>query len=198
MLLGEHSAILATCIKIPQREHSAILVTCIKIPHGFQTFVLSILEWPLKTCFTEFLFMVVAVFLGYNQYWPGGFMVLWSLMSRSTRRLTGSGSDFKASQKTGPRLKVSSNRLGEAGNQTCYPWFTRHRFIPYTTAVSLYSPTAYMSYKKRFQQELILVFHRSCFTGIYVVTLPVQLKFELYCTHRATHIASLIPVLRHY
>ena len=23
---------------------------------------------------------------------------------------------FKASQKTGPRLKVSSNRLGEAGN----------------------------------------------------------------------------------
>ena len=29
---------------------------------------------------------------------------------------TGSGSDFKASQKTGPRLKVSSNRLGEAGN----------------------------------------------------------------------------------
>ena len=46
-----------------------------------------------------------------------------------------SGSGFKASQKTGQRLKVSSNRLGEAGNQTCDPWFTRHRFIPYTTAV---------------------------------------------------------------
>ena len=29
-------------------------------------------------------------------------------------------------------LKVSSNRLGEAGNGTCDPWFTRHRFIPYT------------------------------------------------------------------
>ena len=28
---------------------------------------------------------------------------------------TGSGSGFKASQKTGQRLKVSSNRLGEAG-----------------------------------------------------------------------------------
>ena len=28
---------------------------------------------------------------------------------------TGSGSDFKASQKTEPRLKVSSDRLGEAG-----------------------------------------------------------------------------------
>ena len=49
---------------------------------------------------------------------------------------TGSDSGFKASQKTGQRLKVSSNRLGEAGNRTCDPWFTRHRFIPYTTAAS--------------------------------------------------------------
>ena len=32
---------------------------------------------------------------------------------------TGSGSGFKASQKTGQRLKVSSDRLGEAGNRTC-------------------------------------------------------------------------------
>ena len=45
---------------------------------------------------------------------------------------TGSGSGFKASQKTGQRLKVSSDRLGEAGNRTCNPWFTRHRLIPYT------------------------------------------------------------------
>ena len=50
---------------------------------------------------------------------------------------TGSGSGFKASQKTGQRLKVSSDRLGKAGNRTCDPWFTRHRFIPYTTAASL-------------------------------------------------------------
>ena len=49
---------------------------------------------------------------------------------------TGSGPGFKASQKTGQRLKVSSYRLGEAGNRTCDPWFTRHRFIPYTTAAS--------------------------------------------------------------
>ena len=49
---------------------------------------------------------------------------------------TGSGSGFKASQNTGQRLKVSSDRLGEAGNRTCDPWFTRHRFIPYTTAAS--------------------------------------------------------------
>ena len=49
---------------------------------------------------------------------------------------TGSGSGFKASQKRGQRLKVSSDRLGEAGKRTCDPWFTRHRFIPYTTATS--------------------------------------------------------------
>ena len=49
---------------------------------------------------------------------------------------TGSDSGFKASQKTGQQLKVSSDRLGEAGNRTCDPWFTRHRFIPYTTAAS--------------------------------------------------------------
>ena len=49
---------------------------------------------------------------------------------------TGSGSCFKASQKTGQWLKVSSDRLVEAGNRTCDPWFTRHRFIPYTTAAS--------------------------------------------------------------
>ena len=36
---------------------------------------------------------------------------------------TGSGSGFKASQKTGQRLKVSSDRLGEVGNRTCDPWF---------------------------------------------------------------------------
>ena len=37
-----------------QGEHSAILLTCIELPHGFQTFVLSIFEWPLKTGFTVF------------------------------------------------------------------------------------------------------------------------------------------------
>ena len=43
---------------------------------------------------------------------------------------TGSCSGFKSSQKTGQQLKVSSDRLGEAGD----PWFTRHMFIPYSTA----------------------------------------------------------------
>ena len=38
------------------------------------------------------------------------------------------------------RLKVSSDRLGEAGNRTCDPWLTRHRFIPYTTAEIILAP----------------------------------------------------------
>ena len=69
-----------------------------------------------------------------NCLWPCSLAItgtarlgLWfcSFMSKSTRRLNASGSDSKASQKTGPRFKVSSDRLGEAGNQTCDPWFTK-------------------------------------------------------------------------
>ena len=67
------------------------------------------------------------------QYWPGGFMLCVVLCPGTPEGSTGSGSGFKASQKTGQRLKVSSDRLREAGNRTCDPWFTRRRFIPYTT-----------------------------------------------------------------
>ena len=63
---------------------------------------------------------------------------------------TGSGSGFKASQKTGQRLKVSSDRLGEAGNRTCDPWFTRHRLIPYTTAASNRQMVYYIIYNYDF------------------------------------------------
>ena len=66
------------------------------------------------------------------QYWPGGFMLFVVLFPGTPEGSTGSGSGFIASQKTEQRLKVSSDRLGEAGNRTCDPWFTRHRFIPYT------------------------------------------------------------------
>ena len=83
---------------------------------------------------TNLIFIFVAVFLGYNQYWPGGFMVLWFLCPGAPEGSTGSGSGFKASQKMGQRLKVSSDRLGEARNRTCDNWFTRHRFIPNTMA----------------------------------------------------------------
>ena len=60
------------------------------------------------------------------QYWPGGFMLFVVLCPGTPKGSTGSGSGFKASQKTGQRLKVSSDRLGEAGNRTWDPWFTRH------------------------------------------------------------------------
>ena len=85
----------------------------------------------------EYLFFVCGRVPWLYQYWPGGFMLFVVLCPGTPEGSTGSGSGFKASQKTGQRLKVSSDRLGEAGNQTCDPLFTRHRFIPYTTAASL-------------------------------------------------------------
>ena len=63
-------------------------------------------------------------------------MVLRFLCPGTPEGSIGSGSGFKASQKTVPRLRISSDRLGEAGNRTRDPWFTRHRFIPYTTVAS--------------------------------------------------------------
>ena len=74
--------------------------------------------------------MFVVVFLGYNQYWLGGFMVLLCLCPGAPTGAAGSGSGFNAFQKTVPRLKVPSDRLGEARHQTCDPWFTRQRIIP--------------------------------------------------------------------
>ena len=64
-------------------------------------------------------------------------MFLVSLCLGTPEGSTGSGSGFKASQKTAQQLKDSSDRLGEAENRTCDPWFARHRFIPYITAASL-------------------------------------------------------------
>ena len=49
------------------------------------------------------------------QYWPSGFMILVVLCPGTGEGSTGSGSGFKAFQKTGQWLKVSSDRLGEAG-----------------------------------------------------------------------------------
>ena len=78
--------------------------------------------------------MLLAVFLGYNQYWRGGFMVFVVLCPGAPEGSTSSGSSFKVSQKTGPQLKVSFDSLGEAGNQTYDPLFTRHRLIPYSSS----------------------------------------------------------------
>ena len=82
----------------------------------------------------------MAEFLGCTSTGRVGLCFLWFLCPGTSEGSTGSGSGFKASQKTGQRLKVSSGRLGEAGNRTCDPWFTRHRFIPYTTAEIILAP----------------------------------------------------------
>ena len=42
------------------REHSAILLTCVKLPPVSKTFVLSIFEWLLKTCFTLLAFISIS------------------------------------------------------------------------------------------------------------------------------------------
>ena len=55
------------------------------------------------------------------QYWPGGFMVFVVLCPGTPEGSTGSCSGFKTSQKTGQRLKVSSDRLKEAGNRFATP-----------------------------------------------------------------------------
>ena len=62
------------------------------------------------------------------QYWPGGFMLFVVLCPGTPEGSTGSGSGFKASQKTGQRLKVSSDRM-----------FFSVRFVP-----SVYCPAIYI------------------------------------------------------
>ena len=49
--------------------------------------------------------MFVAVFLGYNLYWPDGLMFFHVLCPGAPVGSTGSGSGFKASQKTGHSFK---------------------------------------------------------------------------------------------
>ena len=46
-------------------------------------------------------------------------MILWFLCPGTPEGSTGSGSGLKASQKTGQRLKVSSDRLGEEEKAFC-------------------------------------------------------------------------------
>ena len=59
------------------------------------------------------------------QYWPGGFMLFVVLCPGTPEGSTGSSSGFKASQRTGQRLKVSSDRLGEAGSTNLVPTSNR-------------------------------------------------------------------------
>ena len=110
------------------------------------------------------------------QYWPGGFMLFVVLCPGTPEGSTGSGSGFKASQKTGQRLKVSSDRLGEAGNRTCDPWFTRHRFIPYTTI----HYTAAATLKTFNRQMVYYIIYNYDFSNIYELTeILISLKKKI-------------------
>ena len=61
------------------------------------------------------MYVFVAVFLGCTSTGRVGLCFLFVVLCPGTPEgSTGSGSGFKASQKTGQRLKVSSDRLGEA------------------------------------------------------------------------------------
>ena len=51
-----------------------------------------------------------------HQYWPGGFILIVVLCQGTSEGSASSGSCFKESQRTGQRVKVSSDRLGEAWN----------------------------------------------------------------------------------
>ena len=84
-----------------------------------------------KSYFRNTFYLFVTVFLGYNQH---GRVGLW--FPGAPESSTGSVSGLKASQKTGLRLKVSSDRLGEAGNRSYDLWLTRHRLIPFTKLAS--------------------------------------------------------------
>ena len=80
--------------------------------------------------------------------WPYSFaiastgrVVLWFCVQehRKAQPAVTAGSGFKASQKTGPRFKASADRPGEAGNRTCDPWFTRHKFYPLQQHLNVFS-----------------------------------------------------------
>ena len=56
----------------------------------------------------------------------------------TTKGSTGSGSGFKASRKTGQRLKVSSNKLGEAGNRLFISKYMKFWYILHTKVFFCY------------------------------------------------------------
>ena len=81
--------------------------------------------------------LFVAVFLGCTSTGRVGLCFLLFLCPGTPEGSTGSGSGFKASQKTGQRLKVSSDRLGEAGNRrTCIVGPIRDVYQPFACFLS--------------------------------------------------------------
>ena len=77
------------------------------------------------------LLMFVAVFLGYTSTGRMGLCFLWFYVQELPKAQPAVVLVLKRLRR---RDFISSDRLGESGNRTFDPWFTRHRFIPYTTA----------------------------------------------------------------
>ena len=114
----------------------------------------------MRLCIRNSMKFVWYVYLR-NEFDFGRFMESWIL--RVSCKVIGSGSGFKASQKTGRQLKVSSDRLEEAGNRTCDPWFTRHRFIQYTTNFVNFSPeNSHFIWEQNSQKEICIRNLRTC------------------------------------
>ena len=99
--------------------------TLVKMPHWWQ------LRVEAHKSFFLHIYLFVAVFLRYNQHRPGGFMVLCFFYVQE---------HLKAQPAVALVLKRFRRRDHGLKSQltdwdrTCDPWFTRHRFIPYTTA----------------------------------------------------------------
>ena len=73
-------------------------------------------EWG-SSCFVFF----VAVFLGYSQYWPGGFMVLWFLSQGTPEGSTGSLRRRGHGLKSHPSLKSHPTNWEKPGIEPATP-----------------------------------------------------------------------------
>ena len=111
-------------------------------------YVLPFTIFILLTCCIPFAFRVLLIYSPFEYLFVAKFQVAvpvlagWvysfcGSMSRNSRRLNRHWFWFLSVSEDGQWLKVSSDRLGEVGNRSCDPWFTRHRFNPYTTAAPL-------------------------------------------------------------
>ena len=90
------------------------MLRCLMVPSMPKHAIQSMLQVNVSILF------FVAVFLGcISTGWVGLCFFFVVLCPGTPEGSTGNGSGFKASQKTGQQLKVSSDRLGEAGNRNC-------------------------------------------------------------------------------
>ena len=133
-----HILLRGRCLKYPQHKRRCFKVStthillrrgCFKVT---TTYLLSELsQFYLDGSFryhSKIFMFFVAVFLGCTSTDRVGLCFFVVLCPGTPECSTGSGSGFKASQKTGQRLKVSSDRLREAGTRACDPKYLYHLY----------------------------------------------------------------------